>query len=130
MVNLLEDPVHEGELREDVLRIQVKLRMKPRGVWVSEFISPLIEVTLHVARGKLRSPLVERKDKLHQNGRSGHLHRLVVQHAEDIALVIRDHEDLDRQLVAFAHLQDEGNEDEGSQEMTLVKRMSPSSAKE
>ena len=59
---------------------------------------------------------MECKNELHQDGSSGHLSRLVVQHGEDIALVISDHWDLDCQLVAFAHLQDEGNEDEGSQE--------------
>ena len=86
--------------------------MKPSGVWMSKLIGPLVEVTLHVVWGKLRAPLGERQDKLHQNGSSGHLPRLVVQHAEDVALVIRDHWNLDCQLVAFPHLQDEGNEDE------------------
>ena len=60
MVDLLENPVHQGELRENVFRIQVKFRMEPRGVWMSKFIGPLVEVPLHVVWGKLRAPFVER----------------------------------------------------------------------
>ena len=89
--------------------------MEPRGVRMSEFIGPLVEVALHVMWGKLRAPFVESQDQLHQNGRSGHLPRLAVQHAEDVALVVRDHWNFDCQLVAFPHLQDEGDKDERSQ---------------
>ena len=57
-VDLLEDPVHEGKFGKDGLRIQVALRVEPRGIRMSEFIRTLIEVSLHVARGQLCPPLV------------------------------------------------------------------------
>ena len=67
MVDLLEDPVHEGKLREGVFRIQVKMRAEPCRIRMGEFVSPLVEVSLHVAGGKLSPPFVKCKDQLHQN---------------------------------------------------------------
>ena len=111
-VDLLEDPVHEGEFRKNGHCIQVVLGVKVRRIWMGKFIRPLVEVTFDVAGGELCPSFVKSQDNLHHYGRRRHLSCLVVEHAEDVPLVVRDDWDLDRQLVTLPHPEDTGNEDE------------------